>query len=60
QVRIGKRCLCFCRGDTIHTENAYKYTYDSFTQLAVAAGFEPVKVWVDERQYFSVHCVRVV
>ncbi len=60
QVRIGEQRLCFCHGDTIHTENAYKYTYDSFTQLAVSAGFEPVKVWMDEREYFSVHCLRVV
>lgn len=60
QVRIGERRLCFCNGDTIHTENAYKYTYDSFTQLAVSAGFTPVRVWMDEREYFSVHCLRVV
>lgn len=60
QVRIGERRICFRRGDTIHTENSYKYTYDGFTQLAVAAGFEQVKVWMDEREYFSVHCLRVV
>lgn len=60
RVSIGDRRICFCRGDTIHTENSYKYTYDGFTQLAVAAGFEPVKVWMDEKHYFSVHCLRVV
>lgn len=60
QVNIGDRRLSFYHGDTIHTENAYKYTYDGFTALAVLAGFEPVKVWMDEREYFSVHCLRVV
>lgn len=60
QVTIGDRRLSFCRGETIHTENSYKYTHEGFTQLAVAAGFEPVKTWVDERDYFSVHCLRVV
>lgn len=60
RVTIGERRLCFCRGETIHTENAYKYSYDGFTQLAKSAGFEPIKVWMDEREYFSVHCLRVV
>lgn len=60
QVTIGERRISFCHGDTIHTENAYKYTYDGFTSLAVSAGFVPVEMWVDERQYFSVHCLQVV
>ena len=60
QVSIGDRRISFCRGDTIHTENSYKYTHDGFTQLAVSSGFEPVKVWMDEQHYFSVHCLRVV
>lgn len=60
QVSIAGHRLSFLRGETIHTENSYKYTYDSFTQLAASAGFEPVKVWMDEKEYFSVHCLRVV
>ncbi len=45
---------------SVHPTDSYKYIYDGFTQLAVAAGFEPVKVWMDEKHYFSVHCLRVV
>jgi dimethylhistidine N-methyltransferase len=60
QVSIGGKRISFRRGDTIHTENSYKYTHDGFAALAVAAGFQPVKAWTDERQYFSVHCLRVV
>ena len=59
QVSIGGQRFSFCRGDTIHTENSYKYTCEGFTQMAKAAGFEPVKIWTDEREYFSVHCLKV-
>ncbi len=60
QVSLGERRFSFCHGDTIHTENAYKYTHDGFTALAKSAGFEPVAMWMDERAYFSVHCLRVI
>lgn len=60
QVNVGGRRISLRRGDTIHTENSYKYTCEGFTQMAKAAGFVPVRVWSDEREYFSVHCLRVV
>jgi dimethylhistidine N-methyltransferase len=60
QVNVGGQRISFRRGDAIHTENSYKYTFDSFNQLATAAGFEAVRCWSDEREYFSVHCLRVV
>lgn len=60
QVNIGKEKLYFAEGEAIHTENSYKYTVDGFLQLATAAGFELVKSWIDERRYFSVHCLKVV
>lgn len=50
----------FATGEGIHTENSYKYTIDGFHKLAAAAGFEPVKVWTDKDDLFSVHCLRVV
>jgi dimethylhistidine N-methyltransferase len=42
-------------GESIRTENSYKYTVQSFQQLAEKAGYRPEAVWTDERQYFSVH-----
>jgi dimethylhistidine N-methyltransferase len=41
-------------GETIHTENSYKYTPGAFLHLATAAGFEPVRWWSDPRQWFGV------
>jgi dimethylhistidine N-methyltransferase len=59
-VRVAGAELQFATGEGIHTENSYKYTIDGFQRLAAAAGFEPVKVWTDSDDLFSVHCLRVV
>jgi dimethylhistidine N-methyltransferase len=60
QVHIGKQRIDFYRGDGIHTENSYKYTIEGFQRLAEAAGFAPLRVWTDEQNLFSVHCLRVM
>ena len=44
----------FAKNEGIHTENSYKYTLDSFTQLLKNAGFHSVKPWQDENQQFCV------
>jgi dimethylhistidine N-methyltransferase len=45
-------------GETIHTENSYKYTVGEFHDLAQRAGYQPEQVWTDEQQLFSVHYLR--
>jgi L-histidine Nalpha-methyltransferase len=44
----------FGKGEGIHTENSYKYTVESFTQLLKNAGFQAVKPWQDADQQFCV------
>jgi uncharacterized SAM-dependent methyltransferase len=44
----------FKTGETIHTENSYKYSIDEFHQLAAQADFAPVKVWTDPDNLFSI------
>lgn len=58
QVRIGGDVIGFEAGETIHTESSYKYTIDSFTRLASAAGWRSERVWTDEARLFSVHALR--
>jgi dimethylhistidine N-methyltransferase len=41
-------------GETLHTENSYKYTADGFSDLARRAGFVPGARWTDEREWFCV------
>lgn len=44
----------FAEGERIHTESSYKYTMDSFRELLVSAGLEPVDSWTDARDWFAV------
>ena len=48
----------FAKGEGIHTENSYKYTVESFTQLLKNAGFQVVKPWQDANQQFCVFWAR--
>jgi dimethylhistidine N-methyltransferase len=54
-VNIAGHMLKFAAGETIHTENSYKYTIESFGLLAQSAGWTPVKAWTDG--FFSVHAL---
>jgi dimethylhistidine N-methyltransferase len=59
RVTLAGRRIDFRHGETIHTENSYKYSVDEFQQLARASGFEPLAVWTDAQQLFSVHYLSV-
>ncbi len=50
----------FKQGDSIHTENSYKYTTDEFVRLAERAGFVSDKLWIDQNHLFSVHLFKAV
>lgn len=54
-VSLGERKFEFLDGESLHTENSYKYTLDGFRTLASRSGFEPRACWCDERGLFSVH-----
>lgn len=45
----------FRSGESIHTENSYKYSLGDFRSLAISAGWTPADVWTDEGSKFSVH-----
>jgi dimethylhistidine N-methyltransferase len=54
-VRIRDRWFRFSAGETIHTENCYKYSVSQFRDLARTAGWLPGRVWSDAENLFSVH-----
>jgi L-histidine Nalpha-methyltransferase len=56
QVHINGTTIDFAAGETIHTENSYKYTVESFRALARRSGWSPVEVFTDGM--FSVHALR--
>ncbi|GAB3383079.1 L-histidine N(alpha)-methyltransferase [Azotobacter armeniacus] len=45
----------FSTGESLHTENSYKYTADGFHALAGRAGFRALAMWTDPQALFSVH-----
>ncbi len=45
----------FAEGESLHTENSYKYTIEGFRDLACHQGFIPGPVWCDAQRRFSVH-----
>jgi dimethylhistidine N-methyltransferase len=44
----------FAAGETIHTENSYKYAPGAAEAMLARAGFAAVKSWTDERGWFAV------
>jgi uncharacterized SAM-dependent methyltransferase len=52
-VKVAGETFDFRAGETIHTENSYKYSVASLGALARGAGWRPLAVWTDERNYFS-------
>jgi len=55
-VRVCNTAFEFGAGETIHTENSYKYSIQSFRTLAQRSGWSPLKAWTDSR--FSVHALQ--
>ncbi|MEN8261738.1 MAG: L-histidine N(alpha)-methyltransferase [Pseudomonadota bacterium] len=54
-VSVAGTNVPFRHGETIHTENSYKYSIAGFQRLVTEAGFRPVKVWTDPDHFFSLH-----
>jgi L-histidine Nalpha-methyltransferase len=44
----------FARGETIHTENSYKFTTAAVTELLASAGFKATRSWQDAEHRFAV------
>jgi dimethylhistidine N-methyltransferase len=58
-IRLDHTDVRFEAGETIHTENSYKYDPEQFRALAASAGWRRATSWTDENAYFSVqYCER--
>lgn len=58
RVTVAGRGFVFATGESIHTENSYKFDLDGFRDMARRAGFVPEAVWLDDQRWFSVHLLR--
>lgn len=57
RVTVAGETFVLRKGETIHTENSYKYSLEGFAAL-VRPWFETEQVWTDRRDYFSVHYLK--
>ena len=60
KVRVAGTSFEFRAGETVHTENSYKYSVESLGALARGVGWEPAGVWTDARKYFSIQAFTLV
>ena len=44
----------FAAGETLHTENSYKYAPGQVETMLARAGFDPTATWSDEKNWFAV------
>jgi dimethylhistidine N-methyltransferase len=54
-VNVGDHRFGFGAGESIHTENSYKYSIAEFQALAARAGWRPMKIWTDRQGLFALH-----
>jgi L-histidine N-alpha-methyltransferase len=54
-VRVGGNHIRFREGETIHTENSYKWSLRGFDRLARRAGWQTLHVRVESPELYSMH-----
>jgi uncharacterized SAM-dependent methyltransferase len=52
-VNAAGHTFAFRSGERLHTENSYKFTIDSFTQLAARGGWSVVKTWISDEPWVA-------
>jgi len=59
-VKLDGTAISFRKGETVHTENSYKYSTDEVRTLAARAGFHAARIWTDPNNLFGVFYLTVV
>ena len=57
-IRALEISVPFFSGETIHTENSYKFTPRMIASMAANGGFRIEQSWSDEREWFTVTLLR--
>lgn len=59
QIHIAGDICLIREGESIHTENSYKYTLEEFTKLTEGL-FRTKKIWTDESDFMSIQYLEVI
>ncbi|MDB5449768.1 MAG: hypothetical protein JWQ52_896 [Phenylobacterium sp.] len=57
-VKVAGRGFDFAAGETLHTENSYKFTVEGFARLAAEAGWRLEREWASAHPAFAVVLLR--
>jgi dimethylhistidine N-methyltransferase len=58
EVHVAGRVFAFAAGETLHTENSYKFTLEGFARLAARAGWRLEREWVSATPAFAMVLLR--
>jgi uncharacterized SAM-dependent methyltransferase len=53
-VRVAGRTFDFAAGESLHTENSYKFTVEDITGMAKRAGWTLLERWIGPPPAFAV------
>jgi Histidine-specific methyltransferase, SAM-dependent len=53
KIIIDGQTIVLREGETLHTENSYKFSVAGIQQLAIQAGLRPGRAWLDPKQWFG-------
>lgn len=59
-VELLHRNFGFKRGESIHTENSYKFSPEQIEEILQKSGYVLEQSWYDDQRWFGVHLARVV
>ncbi|MBY5993639.1 L-histidine N(alpha)-methyltransferase [Ferrimonas balearica] len=58
QLQLGPHRIALAEGESLHTENSYKYTPEEFHRLAAQAGWHHQRHWLAPQRRFAVTLLR--
>jgi len=58
ELRVNGHCFNLEAGESLHTENSYKYTPGEFISMASGNGFREIRHWVDSDGLFAVYLLQ--
>ena len=59
-VDIFNEKIFFKKGESIHTENSYKYSTNKFEALISQSGFKKKCLFTDKKNYFAIYLLQVI
>lgn len=59
-IFVGENEFVFAEGETLHTENSYKYSIAEFTDMTASMGWRRKAVWTDTQDLFSIYLLETI